>query len=79
MSQVSRYVVAGAYVEVREGTLYIRPAGAEEKNATAVGSFSFKVGDCRIRMSEAKGLQASVGDHRKRGSHADKPDPSSGA
>lgn len=58
MSKQITYVIDDVVVERSSdgNVLTIRPAKESENSATVVGAFSYKVGNCRIRVSPDRGF-----------------------
>lgn len=52
------YIIEDTVVEKSpDGSqLLIRPSGTDERDATAVGSFSYKIGSCRVRITQDRAL-----------------------
>lgn len=52
------YIIEDTVVEKSpDGSqITIRKSGGDERNATAVGSFSYKIGSCRVRVTQDRGI-----------------------
>jgi hypothetical protein len=56
--RTNTYIIEDTVVEISDdgSTLTIRQATENERNAVAVGSFSYKIGHCRVRVSQDRGI-----------------------
>jgi hypothetical protein len=66
-----KYIVQDVVIEKHQdgnaATLSIRRATKSEPEATAVGTFSFKIGNCRIRITPAPQRSfAQIGDSQEK-------------
>lgn len=52
------YIIDDTVVEKSEdgSVITIRKSSGSEKSATAVGSFSYKVGNCRVRITQDRSI-----------------------